>query len=263
MNPASAMNTLSPENFNTKKPEEVIKPEFLETYKTLHSDIWNRLVQVHTNIIILEKIKKFPFEHIYALQENIFWTMVNWNFLYVTIVFIYNLTNDKGYEKHTLLSFKNKVLQWMKESGKQAYQNKLKNNKFSKKTKEILDKVAKMRSKVIAHRILNRQDGLMSKDVEGVTLAEVSQAYDDVEKLFRDCSFGGDYLTTFYIPGIFGGKPITKDIDELLDLIVKNSFWLNQPERRAPFWPLIRQHRDPKDIEELNFWRRKFDLPDA
>jgi hypothetical protein len=72
MNPPYTMNTLSSEDFNMKKPEEVIKPEFLETYKALHSDIWRRLILVHTNIIILEKIEKFPFEHIYAPQENIF-----------------------------------------------------------------------------------------------------------------------------------------------------------------------------------------------
>jgi len=263
MNPSSAMNEISLEKFSTKKPEEVIKPEFLETYKNLHSDIWHRLIQVHTNIIILEKIKEFPFVHLYAPQENIFWTMVYWNFLYISVVFLHSLVSDKTKGAHTLLIFKNRVLNHLLiDSFKSDYQKMLKKAKLDKNLKSIHVKISVMRNKVISHRFLD-SDGSLVKDVEGVSLAEVRQAYDDVEKLFRACSFGGDYLTTFYIPGIVDGKPIAKDIDELFDLIVKNSFWLNQPERRAPFWSIIRQHRDPKDIEELNFWRRKFELPDA
>lgn len=263
MNPASAMNAISLEKFNTKKPEEVINSESLDTYETLHSDIWHRLIQVHTNIIILEKIEKFPFEHFYPPRENIFWAMVYWNFLYISVAFLHSLVSDETKGAHTLLKFKNRVLNHLlKDSLKSSYLKVLKTVKLDKNRKSIRAKISDMRNKVISHRFLD-SDGSLVTDVEGVTLEEVRQAYDDVEKLFRACSFGADYLTTFYIPGTVGGKPVEKDIDELLDLIVKNSSWLNQPERREPFWPAIRQHKDPKEIEEINLWRRKFGLPDA
>ena len=49
-------------DINDEKPEDVLKPKFIQQYKDLHNDIWHRLIQVHTNIIILERIEKFPFE---------------------------------------------------------------------------------------------------------------------------------------------------------------------------------------------------------
>jgi len=263
MNPASAMNTLSSEDFNTKKPEEVIKPEFLDTYKTLHSDIWHRLIQVHTNIIILEKIEKFPFEHIYAPQENIFWTMVYWNFLYVAIVFLHSLTTDQGDTKHTLTRFANIILNdGINDTDKPVYQKLLKNAKLDNKTEQIRKKIAAMRHNVISHRFLD-SDSSCVKHVQGVSLAEVRRAYDDVAKLFRAVNFGVEHISTLYVGGTVGGKPVEKDIDKLLDLIVKDSYWLTEPERKQDFWPPIRETMSEEDIAELNEFRNKFGMPPA
>lgn len=246
-----------------KKPEDVLKPVHFEAYEILHKDIWNRLIHVNTNLTILEKIQNFPFHHIYAPQENIFWTMVRWNFLYISIVFLHSLTTDQGDRKHTLTRFANRILNdWIKETYKPSYQQRLRNAKLDKNLSINREKIQRLRHKVIAHRFLDI-DGTRLMCVEGVTLAEVCQTYKDVEKLFCACSFGTQYICNLYIGGTIGGKQVKKDIDKLLDLIIKDSYWLNEPERHKDFWPAIRQHKNPKDIEELNLWRRKFSLPDA
>ncbi len=261
MNPPYTMNTLSSEDFNMKKPEEVIKPEFLETYKALHSDIWRRLILVHTNIIILEKIEKFPFEHIYAPQENIFWTMVYWNFLYVSIAFLHSLVSDETKGAHTLPKFKNSVLNHLRtDSLKSIYRKRLKNAKLDENLSTNRKKISQMRHNVIAHSLLD-SDSIRLMDVEGVSLDEIRQAHEDVEKLFRACSFGAEYVTSFYINGTVGGKPIQKDIDYLLDLILKDSAWLNKPERKKDFWAAIRKNMSEEDITELNEFRKKFGMP--
>jgi len=211
----------------------------------------------------MEKFQNFPFHHIYAPQQNIFWTMVYWNFLYVSIVFLHTLTTDQGDQKHTLTRFSRRILNdWIKGAHKPAYQECLKEAKLDKRLGPIRRKIAKMRHTVIAHRLLD-SDRARVTNVEGVTLAELRQVYDDVENLFRACSFGTQYINNLYIGGTVGGKPVKEDLDELLDLIAKDSHWLNGPERHGPFWPGIKQHKDPKDIEELNLWRKKFGLPDA
>ena len=51
-------------DINDKKPEDVLKPEFIQQYKELHEDIWHRLVEANTTIAILEKILSFPFSHL-------------------------------------------------------------------------------------------------------------------------------------------------------------------------------------------------------
>lgn len=250
-------------NINNKRPEDVLKPEFVQAYEKLHMDIWGRLIHVNTNLTILEKIRNFPFHHIYSPQANIFWTMVHWNFLYISVAFLHSLTTDEGNEKHTLTKFANRILiDWIKDAHKPEYQELLKEAKLDKRIEPIRTKIKKMRDKVIAHRFLD-SDGARVIDVKGVTPAEVRQAYEDLEKLFRVCSFGAQYISNLYIGGTIGGKPVKEDVDELLELILKNSYWLNEPEREKDFWPYRRKTMSEEDIAELNEFRKKLGMPPA
>ena len=90
---------------------------------------------------------------------------------------------------------------------------------------------------------------------------EVRRIYDATENIFRSCSFGTEYVCTLYPEGTCGGKPIEKDIDCLLDLIVKDSDWLNEPERNPSVWQYIKPKHTQEEISELNKYRQKFGLP--
>lgn len=246
------------------KPEEIIESAYTQEYNELYNDIWGRLIHVHTNIIILECIEEFAFERFYGPQENIFWKMIYWNFLYVAIVFLHGLTNDQGGEKHTLARFKNRLLEWIKPTLREAYREKLKSVKFSEEIKRIGDKVTEMRHKVIVHRILSQEKGLAVEDVEGVTVSEIRRYYDATEELFHACSFGSEHSTTFipYYEETCNGKPVEKDIDKLLNLIVKDSYWLNEPELKKEFWSILRETKSEEEIRELNEYRKRFRMPE-
>ena len=120
-----------------------------------------------------------------------------------------------------------------------------------------------MRKNVIAHRLFDKNDKIKLQSVKRVTLSEIRQVYNDIEKLFRVCSFGSEYLTTFYINGTCAGKPIEKDIDHLLDLIVKDSYWLNEPERNPIAWQCVKPQKTKEELAQLNVYRQKFILPPA
>jgi len=248
-----------------KKPEDVLKKEFFEQYKELYEDIWQRLTHVGTTIIILERIESFPFwDRFYSPQDNIFWTMVYTNFMYVAIILLHGLTKDNVSDTHTLVNFKNKILANLnEESMKAEYQKKLKTAKLDTSLNDIHDKITEMRHKIIAHRLFDKNDKNKLQSVKRVTLPEIRQVYNDIEKLFRVCSFGSRYLTTYYIEGTCGGKPIEKDIDHLLDLIVKDSYWLNEPERRPLDWEALKKTKSSEEILELNQWRKKFGMPEV
>ncbi|MFZ2146017.1 MAG: hypothetical protein WAV28_02260 [Sedimentisphaerales bacterium] len=246
---------------NLKNPEDVLKPQFVQQYKELHEDIWHRLIETNTTITIIERIRQFPFRHFYPPYENVFWETVYWNFLYIATVFISAMVNDKSPDAHTLRRFKNNVHQWLKDSEKTAYSHNLKKLKFDQTTKNILQKTADMRNRLLAHRLFD-QHGCLSNP-EGVTVSEIRRAYNAIEKIFFTCSFGSEYVTTFYLDGTCAGKPIEKDIDKLLDLIVKNSNWLNQPEFMKEHWPEIRQEKSEEELRDLNTWRKKLGKPPA
>jgi hypothetical protein len=115
-----------------RKPEDVLKPRFVDTYRSLHRDIWYRLVQTNTSITILEKIIAFPFHYFYSPTENVFWQMVYWNFLYTVIVLLHGLTGDNDKDALTLNRFKNLLIkEWIKEQEKTSLKARLQKCEFS------------------------------------------------------------------------------------------------------------------------------------
>jgi hypothetical protein len=254
----------SVQQLTAKKPEEVFASDFLPTYTQLHQDIWGRLIQVDSSLQILETIDQFPLNHLYDPHDNIFWTMVFWNFVPMSVILLHSLVSDEEKDAHTLLKFKNTVLNHLcTDSLKLAYRKKLKQSKLDKQLSPIRTKITRLRDKVIAHRILDTQGHLESLHVEGVGISELRSVFEDTKRLFDTCCFGSEYLTTLYPPYTVGGKPVKKDIEELLEFVVKNSYWLNEPEHKAQFWQKLKPYRPIKDIEELNKWRIKFNLPPA
>ncbi len=250
-------------DLTNKRPEDVLKTDSLNTYKELHKDIWDRLIHVGTNLTILEKIQKFPFDCIYAPENNIFWNMVHWNFRYVSILYLHTLANDQGDEKHAIDRFANRILNdWMCDSYKSEYQSELRKTKLDKRLKYIRDKIRDIRHNVIAHRLLD-DDRSSLKQVEGVKLDELRQVYEDIEDLFRTISFGTEYVSNFYVGGSVGGKLVKEDIDELLDLILKNSYWINEPEKKKDSWPCLRKTRSQEELLQLNEYRSRFGMPPA
>ena len=245
-------------------PEDVLKPQYVQDYKKLHEDIWHRLVETNTNVIILERIQSFPFHHFYSPNENIFWMSVYWNFFHISIITIHAIINDRGNNVHTLEKFKDNISkEWLIDSEKDKYFQNLRKVKFDQTTKIIRKKITSIRDGFV-HRLFDNNGNLLNP--EGITVTEIRHAYDDVERLFHACSFGSEYIPMFmpYLSSATcGGKPIETDIAHLLDLIVKDSSWLNQPERNPQAWQICKKTRSSAEILDLNQWRKKFGMPEV
>lgn len=253
-----------PKDITEKRPDDVLYPDFLPAYTQLHQDIWHRLIHVDANLQILETIGRFPLRHLYAPQNNIFWTMVFWNFVHMSVILLHSLVSDETKGAHTLPKFRNSVLNHLRtDSLKSAYRKRLSQTKLDRQLDPIRRKIVCMRHQVVAHRILDTQESLTAPRIEGVSVSQLRKVFEDIKRLFEACCFGIEYFTTFYPPAVPGHNPPEKDIEEILDLIVKNSHWLNRPERRAPSWKHIKPYKRTEDIEELNKWRAKFGLPPA
>ncbi|AQQ71703.1 hypothetical protein SMSP2_02080 [Limihaloglobus sulfuriphilus] len=240
-------------NIYDKTAEDVIKPDFFEEYERLHKDIWGRLIQINTSITILETISNYPLKHISSPQNNIFWSMVHWNFIYSVIVLLHGLISDQGGSKLTLQRMKNKVDLWIKDDMRSDFREHVKKAKFDSEIRILRKKAANMRNKIIAHRaIVNDKDR-----VEGMRVSDVRKLFEAAERLFQACCFGTEYVTTFYLDSTCGGKPVKRDIDELLEMLVKNSYWFNMPEKRGEFWEMDKKYMNKEELKDLIKWRKK------
>ena len=199
-------------NLSEKKPEDVIKPEFLEKYRELHEDILFRLSHINTTIIILEKILQSPLQF-FQQSETVFWRTVCWNSVWALVILIHAMVNDQSPDAHTLRRFKNDILKWLKDSEKAEFSQIRKEYKFDQTTNTIMEKISQIRHKELAHREFKNN---CFPNPNGITISEIRRVYDDIEKLFQVCSFGIEYDITLYPTGTCGGKPIEKDIDKII-----------------------------------------------
>jgi len=244
--------------------EDVLKPEHIEDYRKLHSDIWKRLIRLHMTIIILEYIEKFPFHLFVPRNEMVFWTMVDWNFYGMAIVRAHALVADTGGDCLTLPRFRNCLTKkWIKPEERESYRDLLKGCKFGHQIEMIRGRVIEIRNSFEAHRLLDPVTQRPVTGAEVVTLSELRAMYEAMENLFDVCSIEAKCLTTLggYCGEMVGGNPVQTDIEQLLDLIARNSHFIRKPEE--PWWPAVREGMPKQNLDVLNHYRKKFGMNEA
>ncbi len=240
-------------NMMSQNIEEVIKPEYIEKYRDLHEDLWRRMKHVNCNIIILERIDEFykDIKCVYAPGQDTFWSLAYHNFQAVTVLLLRGLTENKGSDVHTLIKFKDKLLEWIQDK-KLEFKDNLKTVDFDDKLKKINEKMRNFRNCVVAHRLLDTTGNLIV--AEGISNLELRQVYEDSKKLFDSCCIGADYSMTFSVG--YGDNP--KDINHIFDLLIKDSDWFKASE--TPFWKQYTKLKSKESLESLNRWRKKFGM---
>ena len=212
-----------------RKPTELFPQDFAERYQRLHNDLWYRIVRLHGTIYTLEQLEDFPFDHLYAPNGMEFWRLVVRNFLEMAIILLYALISDTGDDAHTIRKFKNEVVKgpWLDQQMRESFMQTLQEWKIDRKTNTIAERVKKIRDTYIAHRLVDMQTALPKEELGAVKLQELRQLFDAVHRLFGALSFGSAYATLAgdLMPGTVGGKPTRTCLDEVLDVVLRESYF--------------------------------------
>lgn len=249
------------------KPEELFEVGFVERYKSLHKDLWWRLIRVHGTLFTLEQLNQFPFDLLYAPSEMEFWRLVIENFVDIGILHLHGLAIDQKGDVHTLLSFKREIVKapWLDSDKLELFMRILRERKFHKAVKSIADRVNVIRDSRIAHRLVDRQTGFPKEGLAGVKLEELWALFDGAHSLFGALSFGSAYVTLAgdMMPSTVGGEPRRTCLDGVLDAVLRDSFFVNEPERRPKLWAKHRKHSTPERLGIMNELRKRIGLPEA
>jgi len=250
-----------------RKPEELFDKDFAAQYKRLHRDIWMRICNVHGTLCTLSQLEKFPFEHLYVPGHMEFWRLVVENFFNSAGLTLHGLVNDKGKDVHSILSFRDVTLQgpWLQPEHRHWLEETLKERDFDKHIKSILGRVRIIRNKHVAHRLFDRQNGSPKEVFARVSLNELWKLFDATHLLFGALSFGSAYVTLLgdLIPGTVGGQPTRTCLDDVLDAVLRDSYFVNEPERREQWWQSDRKRMKPDDLQLMNDLRKRIGLPEA
>lgn len=249
-----------------RKPEELFPDDSARQYRRLHEKLYHRIVRLHGTICTLEQLSEFPFESLYGPYDMEFWRLVVDNFLDMACLMLHGLVKDTGPDVHSIPSFKNEIMRWTWRDDRlrEALTETLRDRKFSSQVDEIAKRVEAIRHHRIAHVLIDRASGDYSQSLAGVSLEELRLLFNDSHLLFGALCFGSAYATLAgdLIPSTVGGVTTRTCLDKVLDAVIRDACFVNQPER-DDWWRDIRKHKSEEELRIMNELRKRVGLPEA
>lgn len=251
-----------------RKPDELFEPEFAERYERLQNDLWQRMTRIDGIIVTLETMADFPFNDLYGPNDMEFWRMVGQNFFEMTFVLLHGLVRDEGEEKHTLINFKSEIVNrgsWLDPRMRELFRQKLRDIKFDSGVNSVLKRVKRIRGQRIVHRLFKKQTRELEDQSVRVSFPELKELFVAAKSLFDALSFGSKYETLAgdLMPSKVGGKPTRTCLDKVLDAVIRDSAFVNQPEWKSQWWRDKRKLMAPETLRIMNELRKRVGLPEV
>ena len=249
-----------------KDPREIIKECAWEEYSRGLRLIWKELVRLNTSLYILQSMIDFP-EDIIASGRGDFIEHVG-NVLYeCSLLVLAKLITDQGSDLHTLGQFRNLVLkEYLKEDYRKDFRLSLRLTRFDKNTATLEARVKNLRNGFVAHLPRSLLD-TQGDPLPTITFEELQELAQAVNAQFRVVCFNAEYklLPLDYLPEVQAANPTMPppDIQYILDLVMRDSFFVNMPERKPRAWQHRRKAMTPEKLDLLNKYRRRFGLPEV
>jgi hypothetical protein len=239
--------------------EDVLEAGFVDEYKRGMQFFYSHLVELHTNIFILEKVLTFPFR-LFAGPDQIFFRQVIINFYDISILTITRVAADQAGDLFTLPRFKNAIVQHIKDTRREPFLKRLKAARFDEETEELQTRAKAIRNQRIAHITQQFADDFFQRPLEqlGFNLGELKTLRDRITALFQALAINATYRM---LPIGYDTDTGKSDIEQLLDDIADKSPILRMPEQQPEWWQTYRlPSLTNAEKEQINMYRRKFGL---
>lgn len=242
-------------------PFQAFERAFKEEYDEELNILYLELVYLNSNIFLLERILRFPFQLFSGRKTNTFWELITKSLFNDCVLHLNKIVidgNNKG-NSVGLRELKKKVLTNLVEKYKRSFLKKLKEMRFEKNFEDFKELFKKLRDKHVAHLDRNwLERNTVGRFAEySVDLESLKKACELVNQLFRTICIGEDrclIMTEYHIEKY-------TDIDKVLDLIAKDSRLLNMPEREQAEWLFEKERLSSGEMEFLNKFRANYNLP--
>ena len=242
------------------RAKELLRTESAEVYKAQLEHIWWILIRTRESMHVLNSIVKFPLrKFVHPDEIGFFWNVLVMNCGNAVVLSLHSLLNDNEKDTLSLRKLANSVRDWIKPEYLDWYQSRLRDAKFDANLQDVAERVRKMRHD-IAHIFVD-DDGMPSKTGHRISESEIEELYGATRNLFKTASLTEEFVIDTHELTVGPSKP--RPMDKMLELVAKNSNWINMPESRKEWWPMHRKHMKPEELEELNNWRARFNMPPA
>ncbi|MBZ0301862.1 MAG: hypothetical protein K8J31_19090 [Anaerolineae bacterium] len=246
-------------------PQEAIDPLWIEKYEKQRDKIWHQLVDYNSSLFLLQRIESFPFELLLPdPDDRIFWNLTKIALWERCIMIAWRVGVDDGNNTLTLKSLKNSIDKNLQdEKTRKQYRKNLKQGDFSNRIRDFSEKVRHVRNKYLAHIDREANTNPDPQDVIDFSLSsqDLQITLEIMRDLFDVICFNIQH--SLWIWAYLGHEKHKTDIDELLDNVARNSPVFKTLENEPDvFYEFELAGYTDKDIETLNQFRRKFQMPE-
>lgn len=243
-------------------PKEVLKDGGFDEYNAGIGFFFSELVELNTIIYLAEQIIAFPFDLFVSRDNQTFFSMVMHSFYDSAVLTITRLATDQAGDLFTLPRFRNRVRDLIKPEYSAAFDARLKEARFDSEAKTLLAKARELRN----HRISHTTRDFVAENIElfRPNISELRALRDALNSLLNSLAFDVEYgmLPSPYDSRVLRHHEST-DIEDILDNIAKNSFFLNMPEQHPERWKYRGPNLSGDKLKILNYYRRKFGMPEV
>jgi hypothetical protein len=176
---------------------------------------------------------------------------------------IWRIAIDTDSQVLTISKLKNEIVVHVKAEFAEQLRATLKSLAFERKIESFRLRIKDIRDNYIAHFNLDRHLRPTPEEVkEDKAVLDELKSYTNVANdYFNFLCFGKRRALLPW--GYISESSDSLDVDDILSRIARDSPVLNAPEINPGLWSRIRQGLPHEEIDTINRYRRKFNLPDV
>jgi AbiU2 len=237
-----------------------IRTECEAEYQNLSNAMWDQLVYLRTSMYLLRELAEFPLQRFASPDDQWFFTIVRRALYEAVVLGVTKLTTDSGVGVLTISRCRHLVMKMLRPELVQSFREQLKKASFDKARTNLRKRARDLRDARLAHLLL---EDVRNGAVLLLAFADLEALVSEAEKLYQPLLFGASakFLPFPYDPAVRAANPPTEtDVERILRLFARDSYILNEPERNALWWPVLRKRKTDEEIEFINHWRKKVGL---
>jgi len=247
---------------NDYNPKKVILPACLNQYEKEMDPIWWQLIQFNCNIYIMEKIMSVDFV-LLGYTTNIFWRLLFESMFETNVMILWRLVDPKKstlsmriIRDHIRDNLRNDDL-------KNEFDALMEKSNYDYSIEKIHHKISILRHNRFGH--LQRKwiikEGASFINDDYLPFSNLKEYGNAIGNLFKLLCFNHKRMLTLldYYPNVKhpSGTDSRSDIEELIDLVIENSPFVNMPENQPDYWPINKKGLTKEEIKQMNDYRKR------
>lgn len=249
--------------------KRLLKSEWLGTYNTELDLLWSQAVQLNSNLYLLDKIARFPF-NVFMFRDHLCWNLIASALYESCLMSIWRIVIDTGSDVLALRSFKNELMQNAQDDAKSLIADRISTVDFDNRVATVEKRVRELRKHWLAH-LIKEVVSVAQAEGKGMPIIPVDQlkvVRNAVNELISALSFDSGRAFTYlpYSETVIHpiGTDPRSDIEKILDHLAQGSPVFSMPEKQPEYW----QHHARKaftndELARYNEYRTKLGFPPA